>query len=306
MSQPNVRTSCGRLVIGLAALCLLPLASGFTPGTPNLPEPLDLTFAVYTSDKATVMYRQFTPVIESLSENMERRIGRPVNIEIKILKTYDAAIEALTSGSIDFVRFGPSSYVISKRLNPKIELLAMESKKGKKRFLGAIVVRADSKIRQLSDLRGKRFAFGDERSTIGRYLSQAVLVEAGVLASDLAAHSYLGRHDKVVRAVEVGDVEAGAAKMGTVKKLNSRGKLRVLHTFENVTKPWVARAGLDPEVLQNLRQGLLDLEDEDALKQLKASGFIPTSDEEYKFVRIGMEQSEKFSPKEVSGGQDAK
>ena len=85
----------------------------------------------------------------------------------------------------------------------------MEDKKGERRFSGVIVVGADSSIKRLADLAGKRFAFGDENSTIGRYLAQAELVKAGIRARDLAHYEYLGRHDLVAKAVSLGDFRAG-------------------------------------------------------------------------------------------------
>ena len=83
-----------------------------------------------------------------------------------IFKSYGEANDALISGDVDFVRFGPASYVIAKDRDPGISLLAMEHKDGEKRFGGVIVVRTNSTIRELSDLKGSRFAFGDEELTM--------------------------------------------------------------------------------------------------------------------------------------------
>jgi len=106
----------------------------------------------------------------------------------------------------------------------------MEKQDGGKRFEGYIVVRRDSPIRTLADLKGKSFAFGDRNSTIGRFLSQELLQEAGVLERDFAPDGiqYLGRHDIVFRAVEIGDFDAGALKSSTFDKMNKRGQLRIL------------------------------------------------------------------------------
>ena len=78
------------------------------------------------------------------------------------------------------MRFGPSSYVIAKGQNKDIDLLAMETNGGDKDRPAWIVVRAQSQIRTLQDLKGKTFAFADERSTIGRFFVQAMLVRAGL------------------------------------------------------------------------------------------------------------------------------
>lgn len=255
---------------------------------------ITLTFGVYQTDKASVMYRQFTPIIKQLENELQERANRSARIHVVIFKTYSEANDALVAGEVDFVRFGPASYVIAKNREPGLSLLAMEQKDGERRFCGVIVVRTDSPIENLADLAGKRFAFGDENSTIGRYLAQAELVKAGVHARDLTHYEYLGRHDLVAKAVSLGDFDAGSIKENTFAKLAADGKLRVLLKFDNVTKPWIARAGLDPELVEHLKESLLAVDDADALKSLKFSGFVPASDEDYQFVREGMCESGRF------------
>lgn len=257
--------------------------------------PLKLTFGLYQSSKATVMQRTFTPVIDAIQEDMQERLKRPVEINIRILRSYEKANRAFVSGGVDFVRFGPSSYVIAKSRNPEIQLLAMEAKNGKKRFDGIIAVHRNSDITSLKDLAGKRFAFGDRNSTIGRYLAQAELLDAGVHGSDLAGYDYLGRHDKVAMAVSAGDYDAGSLKESTFDKFRVSGKLRAIHRFENVTQPWIARAGLPQDVFDALQSALLALDDPEVIHDLKVSGFLPTSDREYDMVRTCMEAALKFT-----------
>jgi len=260
------------------------------PDTPTL----SLNFGVYQSEKATVMYRDFTPILDSLSTSMETALSRPVDIKLVIFKDYSDGIEALTRGDVDFVRFGPASYVTAKAKQNGIQLIAMETEGGDKRFMGVIVVRKDSPIQTLADLRGKSFAFGDPNSTTGRYLAQAELFKAGITAQDLSKSSFLNRHDIVYSAVEIGDFDAGALMKPAFDKANAKGNLRVVASFENVTKPWVARKGMDKATLEAIQNGLLAITDPAILKQLKISGFVPTSDDEYKFCREGMQIAERF------------
>ena len=255
---------------------------------------LVLEFGVSQSDKATVMYRKLSPVLEWLQNDLEPRLGRSVDIHLTIFKTYDEGIDSLVQGKVDFVRFGPASYISADRRNEGIDLIAMELENGAKRFQGVIAVKQDSPIKTLAELKGKRFAFGDQNSTIGRYLAQAELVKAGIRASDLASFAYLGRHDMVARAVELGDYDAGSMAAGTFEDSRAAGKLRALATFENVTKPWLARAGLDPAVTAGLRASLLSLKDAAVLKELKVSGFAPASDDDYALVREGMKHADGF------------
>lgn len=288
-----------------AVLSLFLLAAGALagqqlsrPGAPvvragtDKPQALHLSFGVYQSDKATEMYRKFTPIIEAIQEDVEKSLGRPTDIELQIFKTYEDGIEALAKGKVDFVRFGPASYITAKQQNPAIELVAMELEGGKRQFNGCIVVQRDSRITELSDLRGKSFAFGDRNSTIGRYLVQEYLLKSGIHAQDLGHYDYLDRHDRVAAAVLAGDFEAGAVKESNCE--DAKGQLRALVTFPNVTKPWVARAGLESEVIAALRASLFRLKDPAVLKALKVSGFGETSDAEYLPVKQSMQAAEAF------------
>jgi phosphonate transport system substrate-binding protein len=197
------------------------------------------------------------------------------------------------------VRFGPACYILPKMKNPNFSLVAMESKNVKKRFQGMIFTRTDSPIKHLKDVKGKSFAFGDHNSTIGRYLAQAELMKAGIFAADLRECEYLGRHDKVVKAVLLGDYEVGSAKESTFNKYNKKSELRVIHRFDNVTKPWIAREGLDPAIGKAIKKTLLSLTDKEILGEAKISQFVEANDLDFQIIRDGMRIALNFSPSEV-------
>ncbi len=257
-----------------------------------------LNFGVYSSNKPTAMVRTFKPTLKALENSMADKLGRKVDIRMQIAKDYDQGVADLINGKVDFSRFGPASYIQAKKENGGLELLAMESKKNSKVFYGTIVVHKDSDINSVEQLRGRSFAFGDESSTIGRYLSQLYLVNNSIFAGDLKDYEYLGRHDKVGTAVGAGDFDAGALNESTYKKLIAAGEpIRELARFPNVTKPWIARKGLDPEVFAALQHSLFELKDMKALKSLKADGFLPGSDEDYETIRTSMDFNERFFQK---------
>jgi phosphonate transport system substrate-binding protein len=252
-----------------------------------------ITFGVYTSDKPTAMYRKFKPILDYL-ENRLGRDGLNVSIKIKIYPSYSAALDAIVNGDVDFARFGPASYVLARERNRDIRLLAMEHKKHQKRFYGIFIVPESSSITSLEEIKGKSFAFGDKNSTIGRYLSQAELVKAGVHAKDLKSYEYLGRHDKVALAVAAGNYDAGVVKENTYKKYAASKGLKKIARFPNVTKPWVVQAGFDEKLFGVLQQALWELKDKTILKNLKQDGFLPADDNDYEFVRNGMQRSKDF------------
>ncbi|MCC6407769.1 MAG: phosphate/phosphite/phosphonate ABC transporter substrate-binding protein [Planctomycetes bacterium] len=287
-------------LLGVAlVVCQAPTAApspSASRGEPQKPT-VHLSFGVYQTDKATVMYRSFTPLLDALQQRVETRLGAPVDIQLSIFPSYEDGIEALCKGRVDFVHFGPASYVTAKERNPGVQLLAMEHERGKKRVPGVVIVRAESDIRSLADLSGRSFAFGDPNSTIGRWLVQAEMVKAGLHATDLSSATYLERHDQVAAAVEHGDFDAGAVKISTFEKANAKNTLRVILTFDNVTKPVIARQGLDPAVFAAIQQSLFELEDPQLFTDLKISGFTAATDGDYQFVREAMKTAAGFERK---------
>lgn len=264
----------------------------------SLPAAADikLTFGIYTSDKATAMVKQFRPVLNALESQIANKVGEPVQIKMQISKNYEQGLESLITGDVDFSRFGPASYVLAKQQDPNIKLLAIENNKGSKTFNGVICVEKSSAITSVTQLEGKTFAFGDENSTIGRYLSQTYLADHQITSKNLNYFEYLGRHDKVGSAVANKQFDAGALKESTYKKLVNKGaSLRVIASFQNVTKPWIASSALDDKLAQALQESLLELSDPKALKAIKKDGFLAGKDSDYEKIRLAMADERFFS-----------
>ncbi len=273
------------LLICLMTLCWAPVSLG----------DVELRFGVYATDKPTVVVKKFGPMVAELQRLLTKRSSRQVRIKLEVASTYEKGIQAAASGEVDIARVGPASYVEIKRRAPGIRVIAMESARGGKQFNGVICVAEHSPIQDVAGLKGKTFAFGDANSTIGRYLAQQYLAEHGVLAADLAHYKYLGRHDLVGHAVGGAQFDAGALKEGTFRRLVKQGvPIRKIAEFPNVTKPWIARAGLDEDLVLAIRESLLSLDDPRALKALKKDGFLPGDDADYQRIRAAVENNGRF------------
>ncbi len=256
---------------------------------------IKLSFGVYTADKPTVVVRKFKPLLDILERSVGERLNRNVEIKLQVANSYATGIDNISSGKVDFSRLGPASYITAKSKQPNIRILALEAKGGKKRFNGVIALSEGSSIKTAADLKGKRFAFGDKSSTIGRYLAQQYLFDHGIKAGDLTHYDYLKRHDNVGTAVALGQYDAGALKQSTYKRLVKNGaSLKMLATFSNVTKPWIARADLDENIVSALRDSLLEITDLVALKALQKDGFVEGSDDDYVIIRHAIDQNSQF------------
>lgn len=280
-------------LVSTKLLCLMLLAS---PMVPSLAwADINLIFGTYAADKPTATVRKYKPFLGFLAQRLTEQLNEPVTIRMKIAKSYADGIDQLASGQVDFSRFGPASYVTVMQQNSRISIVSMESKNGQKRFNGVIAVHADSTINSLSELQGRSFAFGAELSTIGRYLAQAHLLEAGISSRELESYQYLGRHDLVGEAVGAGRFDAGALKESTFDKLVAKGvPIRALFEFENVTKPWLAHPNVPARVIEAMTKVMLAAENEAIVRQIAKNGFLAGDHTDFDLVRDAMERSTAF------------
>ncbi len=273
------------LIAGLLALPATALAAK--------PLPTFLVLGTYASELPSEELEKLEPLREGLEHRLAA-IGYPVKIDIRIMPTYEEAVVVVAQNKVDFARMGPANYVLVKRQNPALKLLAMETQDGAKQLTGFISVAEGSHVRKLQDLRGKRVAFGEQNSTTGRYYPQAALVEAGVFANDLSSYRFLGRHDKALAVVAAGNFDAAASNEVSFGKYDSARRLRVIHTMKSPAHAWVARSDLPPEVVDKLKQAMYDTKPAE-LRYLKRDGLVPGSDSEYDSVRQAMKTALKFT-----------
>lgn len=254
-----------------------------------------LDFGIYTAEKPTTMVKTVRPLLSELEYVLGEKLGESVNISLQVVSTYEAGIDALVDGEVDFSLLGPAPYVAAKEREDGIRILALDSKDDSKTFNGVICVAQDSPIVNIDGLRGKMFAFGNKKSTIGRYLSQQYLLEHDIAASDLAGFDYLGRHDRVGHAVSQGEFDAGALRESTFNRLRESGlALRALAVFPNVNRPWVARAGLDGKLFDALRHSMLTLSAREAFRLLGRKKFVAGTDADFHRIRMAVQKNSEF------------
>lgn len=256
---------------------------------------INLKFGVYTSELPTDMVKAYRPILSSIEKALAEKLNEPVNISLKVASSYKKGMDALVNGSVDFSMFGPASYISAYKQNPGLRILALESRDGSKSFNGVICVQQHSPVLSIEQLHGKSFAFGNERSTLGRYLAQDYLTERGITANDLESFQYLGRHDRVAHAVANGSFDAGALKEGTFNKLVSKGlKLRVLATMPSINRPWVASSEMGQSLYIALQETMLNLSDTKAFKAFRSKMFVEGDDSDFAVIRGAVLYNELF------------
>jgi phosphonate transport system substrate-binding protein len=224
-----------------------------------------------------------------LRDYLTKMIG--ARVELIIPTNYNATVEALGNGSLDFAYLGGLTYVKAHARYGVVPLVQRDSDRA---FHSLFITGANSPIHTLADLKGKNFAFGDINSTSGHLMPYATLKEIGVLPGRDFSFRYTGSHPATAKAVEAGTVDAGAIDETVYQAMLTEGRLdqakvRVFYT----TPPfldyvWVAREGVGTEARAKFAQAFLTLDegrDAKVLAILRGTKFLPASDNDYENLR---------------------
>jgi phosphonate transport system substrate-binding protein len=224
-----------------------------------------------------------------LREYLEKVIGQPV--ELIIPTNYNATVEALGNGSLDFAYLGGLTYV---KAHARYNVTPLVQRESDREFHSLFITAAASPINSLADLKGKTFAFGDINSTSGHLMPYAALKEAGLVPGSDFSFRYTGSHPATAKAIEAGAADAGALDESVYNAMLSngqleRGKVRVFHTTAPfIDYVWVAREGTPETAREKFAAAFLSLtEERDAkiIAILRGGHFRRVSDGEYGELR---------------------
>ena len=238
---------------------------------------------------------------EPLTRYLAEKTGQP--FESVYLNTFEVP-EAFERGELDITHTNSLLYVIMREEG--LEPLAGE-KRGSLGFMsaGGIVVKADSPIREMADLAGKRMVFGPQLAPTGFLSQYELLLDAGIdpeMGLDYYAIPWGAyKHEKVVYGVWMGAYDAAAVPLLDLELMIRDGKigpddLRVIARSDPIPycvfgiAPRVA-----PEKAARIRSLLLNLLPSDTvaldgevravLKSAGVDGFVPIEDSDFNRVR---------------------
>jgi len=232
--------------------------------------------------------------MEPLLAYLSGALGRTIRLYIA---RDDGDLRAqMEAGALDVGNFSPSGYVEGAR-GGKIRVIAQSILDGSATYRVVIIKRFDSGIEKLTDLEGRRFAFVDSKSAPGYVYPRALLIEKGITAERSFKETiFAGSHEKVIAAVLLGQVAAGATYEGAVAMAKARGfptfDLEVLATTDPIPHDAIAvRAGLEEELVKGIQTALVELNRSPAGRQAiarngrKLTGYAAANDSLYDVVR---------------------
>ncbi|NMO49879.1 phosphate/phosphite/phosphonate ABC transporter substrate-binding protein [Actinoplanes sp. TBRC 11911] len=142
---------------------------------------------------------------------------RGVDFDYVLYSQYERQVEALLDGSIDLAWNSPLAWIRARRLarHRGAEVRAVAMRDTDRDLASVIVVRADSDLHTLDDLRGRTVATGAIDSPQATLLPLAVLADAGVQARirrhdiGVGLHGdHIGGEREAARALRTGGADA--------------------------------------------------------------------------------------------------
>jgi phosphonate transport system substrate-binding protein len=212
-------------------------------------------------------------------------------VSLIIPTNYNATVEALGNGSLDFAYLGALTYV---KAHDRYGVLPLVQRSADKNFHSLFITQAGAPIQKLADCKGKRFAFGDINSTSGHLIPYEELGKAGINADQDMQVRYTGSHAATVKAVEGGAADAGALDETVYRSMISEGKVDGSKVRIFLTSPpfvdyvWVARKDVGETQREGFAKAFLSLKegkDDAILNILRGKDFVRADDAEYANIR---------------------
>ena len=260
----------------------------------SLKEDADIiTYAYLPQYSHTVSYQRHHLLIEFL------RKETGLNIKQIFPDTFDQHMTMVGQGKIDISYSNPYIYIkIAHRYGAQAFARIAEIY-NQENFRGQIICRADNPlIKTIDDCRGKSWLAVDSTSAGGYLYALGHFIDRGIQKTDFSEIAFApgpgGKQEKVVLAVYAGKYDVGTIREGTLNVVADKIDINEIRVIANTRwyPGWVyaARAGLEPKIVERIRNSLLKLDFNRKAHQqiLEAADFIkviPSDDRDYNPVR---------------------
>jgi len=191
------------LLMGLIVMAMAMTGCPAPSETPDEPEgPIRIAFV------PSIEQGQIAQQLDDFDAELGELLGHPV--ESSIVLSYSACIEQMAAGHFEAALLPSLAYVLANdRYGVNVVLKAVRN--GSPTYRGQILVRVDSGIDTLEDLRGRTLAFTEAPSASGHLYPKTLLIANGIdPETDLAEYAFVGSHTAVAQAVLQGRFDAGA------------------------------------------------------------------------------------------------
>lgn len=234
-----------------------------------------------------------------VAEQLQKKLNIPVNIYIS--KNYAALNTALKEKRVDYAFLSAFSLVEAEKEVP-VKVLLKKTYNGPFYFSG-LVVRADSKIKSIKDIKGKSIIFVDPQSASGYLYPQVYLRKNNLTDKSFKSVGFSGSHAASIEKLENKEVDVAAVFVDDEKnndgawerfKKNPKSKFRLLWVSDPIPNdPIVVRQDFYnqyPKLTHELMYELIEMQSDAGTKKLISEvmgkgELMPATSKQYDPVR---------------------
>lgn len=229
-------------------------------------DPDTITYAYLPQYFHRVSFERHNPIVQHL----KKETG--LSIRQVFPDSFDDFMKMVGQGKIDIFFSNPFVYVrVAERFGSRAFARIIELD-GRENFRGLVICRNDNMhIQTIEDCRGKRWVAVDPSSAGGYLYALGLFYDHGIRRDDFAEIAFVpgpgGQQEKVVFAVLSGRYEIGSVREGTLELVANKVDLDEIRIITHT--PWYpgwmygARKGLNPGIVEAVRDALLKLDQSD-------------------------------------------
>lgn len=259
-------------------LCLILLLSASLAQAADKP----LVLGIFPRYKATETTTMYTP----LAEHLSARLGRPVTLVTS--KDFDSFWKGVRERRYDIVHYNQYHYIHSAQ---HYQVIAHAQEFGKDAVAGALFVRKDSGITEISQLRGRTIMFGGGKDAMLSYIApRFLLMQAGLKEEDFKTefsvnppNAMLALYHKQADAAGGGDIIIDLPVVRNA--INTQELMLLAKTEPLLFLPWAVKRNMPEKLRDSIRAILVDLGNSDGgkhvLKSVRATGMGKSDDKDY-------------------------
>jgi len=266
-------------VVLLATLAVFPASAAAE-------EPLVL--GIFPRFEPTALHDAFDPLAKYLAAELGR------DIKIETTKDQDSFAEAIASKRYDIVHFNQLNYVESHKTFG-YDVIAINEEFGKATMAGALVVRKDSGITNITELRSKTIVFGGGPKAMVAYIANvAQLQRAGLKKGDYKAEFAKSPVNAMTAVFHKQAIAGGTGDIGLQVQAGNDvldvDQLSILAVGEQLPHlPWAVKTSLGADLTKKIQDALLKVKSSkdgaDILKAAHLTNLLPAKDADFETVR---------------------
>jgi len=261
---------------------LLPVTPTWATEESNVITPLKM--GIFPRRNAKVTVKLFRPLAQYLSVQLGREV------QLMVTKDFKTFWQGVEERRYDLVHYNQYHYIVSHQ-QYGYQVILKNEEFGEATIAGSIIVRKDSGVNSVADLKGKKIVFGGGPKAMQSYIVATYLLrQGGLQAGDYEEDFAKNPPNAILSAFYEQAAAAGSGdkvlKLGVVKQQIDIDKMKFLVRGEQLPHlPWAIKSDLTLDLRDKIQHLLFHLKDSEEgqklLKQARLTGLALATDEEY-------------------------